>query len=31
MIDDKIAKIRFNFAAIVGARINRYETAELQL
>jgi hypothetical protein len=31
MKDNKIAEIRSHFAAIVGARINRYETAELQL
>jgi hypothetical protein len=31
MTDDRIGEIRSHFAAIVGARINRYETAELQL
>jgi hypothetical protein len=31
MTDDRIGEIRSQFAAIVGARINRYETAELQL
>jgi hypothetical protein len=30
MIDHKIEEIRSHFAAFVGARINRYETAELQ-
>ena len=31
MIDRKIEEIRSHFAAIVGARINRYETADLEL
>jgi hypothetical protein len=31
MIDHKIGEIRSHFAAVVGARINRYETAERQL
>ena len=31
MIDHKIAEIRSHFAAIVGARIDRYETADLEL
>jgi hypothetical protein len=31
MIDHKIGEIRSHFAGVVGARINRYETAELQL
>lgn len=31
MIDRKISEIRSHFAAVVGARIDRYETAELQL
>ena len=31
MIDRKIEEIRSNFAAVIGARIKRYETAELQL
>ena len=31
MIDRKIEEIRSHFAPIVGARINRYETAELEL
>ncbi len=31
MIDRKIEKVRSNFTAVIGATINRYETAELQL